>query len=197
MQPFCLVFLILDTNLCLHNVYQDIKNVQDLFYDLIEPLLDESRAQQSLKKNLTQIQIEVESLRLKEPATFQDVTLKVLGKIFKTDVFSSRNLKLVIGDVVVGTSTNTNWQGFIYTFQSSFSYNSSILDSSWVNILKSCRIYSHSNHITFIIMFSDMLCCCTNWSLSICPHPFESTSKDNWDDNIQPIGLSVQLLFSL
>ena len=130
MQPFCLVFLILDTNLCLHNVYQDIKNVQDLFYDLIEPLLDESRAQQSLKKNLTQIQIEVESLRLKEPATFQDVTLKVLGKIFKTDVFSSRNLKLVIGDVVVGTSTNTNWQGFIYTFQSSFSYTSYILDSS-------------------------------------------------------------------
>ena len=109
MPPFCLVFLILDTNLCLHNVYQDIKNVQDLFYDLIEPLLDESRAQQSLKKNISQIQIEVESLRLKEPATFQDVTLKVLGKIFKTDVFSSRNLKLVIGDVVVGTSTNTNW----------------------------------------------------------------------------------------
>ena len=85
---------------------------------------------------------------------------------------------------------------FIYTFQSSFSYTSSILDSSWVNILKSCRIYSLSNHFTFIIMFFDMLCCCTNWSLSICPHLFESTSKDNWDDNIQPIGLSVQLLFS-
>ena len=78
--------------------YQDVKNVQDLFYDLIEPLLDESR-QQSLKKNLTQIQIEVENLRLKEPASFQDVTLKVLGKILKIDVFSARNLKLVIGDV--------------------------------------------------------------------------------------------------
>ena len=49
--------------------YQDVKNVQDLFYDLIEPLLDESR-QQSLKKNLTQIQIVVEKLRLKEPATY-------------------------------------------------------------------------------------------------------------------------------
>ena len=109
MQPFCLVFLILDTNFCLHNVYQDVKNVQDLFYDLIEPLLDESRAQQSLKKNITQIQIEVESLKLKEPATFQDVTLKVLGKFFKTYVFSSRNLKMVIGDVMIGTSTNTNW----------------------------------------------------------------------------------------
>ena len=103
------MFLILDTNLCPHNVCQDVKNVQDLFYDLIEPLLDESRAQQSLKKNTTQIQIEVESLRLKEPATFQDVTLKVLGKIFKTDIFSARNLKLVIGDVTAGTSTNTNW----------------------------------------------------------------------------------------
>ena len=103
-----------------HNVCQDVKNVQDLFYDLIEPLLDESRAQQSLKKNITQIQIEVESLRLKEPATFQDVTLKVLGKIFKTDIFSARNLKLVIGDVTVGTSTNTNWWGSSTPFRVPF-----------------------------------------------------------------------------
>ena len=115
MQPFCLRFLHLIQIFARIMSYQDVKNVQDLFYDLIEPLLDESR-QQSLKKNLTQIQIEVENLRLKEPATFQDVTLKVLGKVLKIDVFSARNLKLVIGDVTVGTSTNTNWWGFIYTF---------------------------------------------------------------------------------
>ena len=113
------MFLILDTNLCPRNVCQDVKNVQALFYDLIEPLLDESRPQ-TLKKNLTKIQIEVESLRLKEPATFQDVTLKVLGKIFKTDIFSSRTIKLVIGDVSVGTSTNTNWWGSSTPFRIPF-----------------------------------------------------------------------------
>ena len=49
------------------------------------------------KEKLTQIQIEVESLRLKEPATF----LKVLGKIFKTDVIWKHKNVYLMSDTFV------------------------------------------------------------------------------------------------
>ena len=67
------------------------------------------------KKNLTQIQIEVESLRFKEPATFQDVKLKVLGKIFKTDViWKHKNVYLMSDTFVEILALNTF--NFFYWF---------------------------------------------------------------------------------
>ena len=47
-------------------------------------------------------------LKLSEPKTFEDVTLKALGKAFKFDLTSSRNLKVAVTDMALSSGFNTN-----------------------------------------------------------------------------------------
>ena len=47
-------------------------------------------------------------MKLSEPKNVKDVTLKALGKAFKFDLTSSRNLNVAVTDSAVSSGFNTN-----------------------------------------------------------------------------------------